>query len=455
MKRLIYILLTGLSLSMGMSSCEDFLNLEPETGLSTAIAIDNLTGADAVINGAYTHLHSDWAERQLIFSETLANNVVILNPINNTNYNATLNHASSLDLADKGNYLFELSYTALNLVNNVLVSLEDISTITPEDEIWKRQLEGEAYFLRGLIYHVLNRFFAQPQNGLSVMIYTAPTFVSECSGNGGPVVPRASIEEVKAQILADLQAADERMFDLEGNSGRASKWATKALLARVNFDFRNYTEAENYASQVIDGPFTLIDGNPLAAFQDLISTEHIFTFLSSAQDPAAANLYTRFAEPAVNVMLGVAPDLYTLLNSETGDLRASEMYGDFDGDIVTKKYDTRLMHIPYIRLPEMFLTRAEARAENGNTTGALDDLNEIRDRAGLDAATFSDAADLKMKIYNERKRELALEGDDFHNRKRLQWDIGGYPWTEAEYKLVFFMPTSEVDVLCITQNPSW
>ena len=67
-------------------SCQDFLELEPETSLSSALAFDNIEGLEAGINGAYSTIHSDWVERQFVFAECLAGNVREVNAINNTNY---------------------------------------------------------------------------------------------------------------------------------------------------------------------------------------------------------------------------------------------------------------------------------------------------------------------------------------------------------------------------------
>ena len=60
---------------MIFASCDSFLELEPETSLSSAIALDNIEGVDATLNGAYSVIHSDWVERQYVFAECLASNV--------------------------------------------------------------------------------------------------------------------------------------------------------------------------------------------------------------------------------------------------------------------------------------------------------------------------------------------------------------------------------------------
>ncbi len=82
-----------------------------------------------------------------------------------------------------------------------------------------------------------------------------------------------------------------------------------------------------------------------------------------------------------------------------------------------------LDNIPVIRVSEMYLNRAEALARSGNAAGALTDLNVIRTRAGLPAATDLTGAALITEILKQRRLELAFEGHRFFDMKRLGLDI--------------------------------
>lgn len=70
----------------------------------------------------------------------------------------------------------------------------------------------------------------------------------------------------------------------------------------------------------------------------------------------------------------------------------------------------------YWRLADLILLRAEARCHQGNTSGAISDLDRIRGRAN--ATLYEDApeADLQKAIYKEREKELLFEDQRF-------WDI--------------------------------
>ena len=157
-----------------------------------------------------------------------------------------------------------------------------------------------------------------------------------------------------------------------------------------------------------------------------------------------------------NVQLSVSDAYWDLISQEANDKRVSDLHMDLGAGAASHKYDDRNMNLPYIRLPEMYLIRAEARAENGNHDGGLADLNRLRQRAGINATTYSDKVDLLGKIYVDRSLELSMEGDNFHNFKRLERPIGGYPWEEAKFKLFFFLPEKKVQLNPnLVQNDIW
>lgn len=433
-----------------ISSCSDFLDLEPETSLSSAVAFDTIEGIEAGINGAYSTIHSDWVERQYIFAECLASNVKEVNTLTNSNYTKALNHADWTDLFNISNYFWEMSYRCLDLSNQIINALPNIEETNGQITADKERLSGEAHFLRGLMFFVLNRYFGEPRSGLSVPILTKPFEPEDAPA-------RASIEETKAQVIADLEEAENLLANIESNNGRATIWSVRGLLARVYFEYKDYENAESYANMVIEsGKFSLMDGEVAATFGTNVTSENIFTFLSIPNDRAADRLYERYALAGGNVQLSVSDSYWSLISQNGNDLRLSVLHEDFGTARACHKYNERDMNIPYIRLPEMYFIRAESRVNNGNLDAGLADLNRLRQRAGLDATDYSNKADLLDKIYTERSLEFSMEGDNFHNLKRLEQSIGGYPWEEARYKLVFFIPEKEVQLNPnLIQNDTW
>ena len=94
------------------------------------------------------------------------------------------------------------------------------------------------------------------------------------------------------------------------------------------------------------------------------------------------------------------------------------------------RMDDEVIGVPYIRLAEMYLIRAEAKAETGDLQGALDDLHIVRSRVGLGRLEqmnpslnlTSNKENLINEILRERNCEIGAEcGDrlyDMVRRKR-------------------------------------
>jgi hypothetical protein len=132
-------------------------------------------------------------------------------------------------------------------------------------------------------------------------------------------------------------------------------------------------------------------------------------------------------------------DLY-----ETGDTRRDLFYND-GGSVYCGKFENTYGNVRLIRLAEMYLIRAEANfrllpaAPVGGVT-PLADINRIRNRAGLTGLASVTLA----SILNERKLELAFEGFNLHDIKRLQGSVGSLAWNSP--KLIFPIPDREIRV---------
>lgn len=431
-------------------SCDGFLDLEPETSLSSAVAFDNIEGVEAGINGAYSIIQSDWVERQYIFAECLMSSVKQVNALSNSNYTQALAHSTWSDLFNISGYFWQMSYRVVDVSNQIIQAIPNINSANTKTDADKKRLEGEAYFLRGMMFFGLNRFFGHPNNGLSVPVLTAPFQPDNLPA-------RSTIDEIKNQVISDFRQAESLMEGVESNNGRATIWSVRGMLARAYFEYKDYQNAENYANMVIEsGNFLLIDGNVGAAYSTDISSENVFTFLSAPNDRAANNMYERFSINNTNVQLSLSDEFWAEIKVASSDLRVSELHTDLGGGIACHKYDERDMNMPFLRLPEMYLIRAESKVENGDLDNGLSDLNRLRQRVGLSATDYSDKADLLEKILHDRTVEMSMEGQNLHNLKRLERPIGGYSWEEAKFKLVFFLPEKEVQLNPnLVQNEIW
>lgn len=87
----------------------------------------------------------------------------------------------------------------------------------------------------------------------------------------------------------------------------------------------------------------------------------------------------------------------------------------------TNTTNTRTVPFPVIRLAELYLNIAECYAAKGQTQEALDNLNKVRERAGIPALTTADlTSDMPLMewIRNERFVELWGEGHRYFDLRR-------------------------------------
>jgi hypothetical protein len=72
----------------------------------------------------------------------------------------------------------------------------------------------------------------------------------------------------------------------------------------------------------------------------------------------------------------------------------------------------------FIRLADILLLKAEALNELGNTAGAAELVNQVRDRVNLPNLTVVTQDAMRLAIENERRLELAFEGHRWWDLKR-------------------------------------
>jgi hypothetical protein len=119
-----------------------------------------------------------------------------------------------------------------------------------------------------------------------------------------------------------------------------------------------------------------------------------------------------------------------------------------------------------LRIAEIYLIRAEARAHLNNIAGAQADLNAVRTRAGLPNTTATDQAGLLSAIAKERKIELFTEcANRFFDLKRtgtIDSVMTAFvpkktaPATWSHYMQLFPIPTNDlIQDPNLTPNPGY
>jgi starch-binding outer membrane protein, SusD/RagB family len=236
-----------------------------------------------------------------------------------------------------------------------------------------------------------------------------------------------------------------------------TKWAAKALLARVYFQMNDFANAYLYSNQVIGNAAFVFETDLSKRFSRAGSRESIFEMIFETNNPQGRFNQLRdqfsFVKTAPSVpTMRMTSDFY---GRATGvNDRRKAWYKVNSGFNICTKYDSLVFKLPIVHLTEMKLIRAESAAEtNTNLTIGIGDINDIINRAYSSGAPVltgtATAAQLRDAVRRERELEMAFEGDRLQELKRRGGNgenvtIRNAPWNCNGLALVF--PTTEVNV---------
>ncbi len=388
-------------------SCKDILDTTPETTISDAAVISDEKSAVAALVGVYDGVQGYFGITQL------AHNVIADNLVNSTapgNIIPTLvsSGTSAFDPTSGGG--FSSVYVAINRANFVIKNTKALSDVLITTAN-RKQVVGEAYFLRALAYFDLVRTY-----GGVPLILEPTTTASQYDG-----VKRSTVAQTYARVLADLNSADSLLTETIVRN-RANKFSVYALKARYYLYNENWDKAEEYATKVISNTtgFKLV--KPYSTFYTTAkSTESIFelTFSSSDKNP----IYTYLLSAADGGRLDYIAEpgfVSQLLDSNKGGARKSLVKLLSSGSYSVTEYGNQDGSSPLfvLRLAEQYLIRAEARVKKAtpDLVNAVADLNVIRSRSDVPAFVATGTTttdDVLLAIENERRYELAYEGHRF------------------------------------------
>ena len=451
MKKYNYKIIVLSLLTFSFVGCDDNLNITPEQAITTEMAIKTPSNLKKILNNAYGDARSSalYGGGIGLAAELLANDGDLY-------WDGTYVQPDQYDekaILTDNSFVESMWLRAYKISNETNIILDNLGVFTDASD--KDITQGEAKFLRGLVYFDLARLFAKPyvagavNNQLAVPIILEPildpakiTFPS-----------RNTLEEVYKQVLLDL--TDAYALLPATNGVYATKYSAAALLARVYLQKGDYINARNMANVVINNSGARLTATFAKAFNNSEnSTEDLFAWQVSSQDISSNDFNVfwagydfggRSGNPDISI-----EDQHFDIYDDTNDERNNFFY-EAD-NICTTKWKNQYGNIPFLRLAEMILIRAEANFRSGTAVGRspLDDINALRNRSGAAALNSVDLATILM----ERKRELAFEGFALFDAKRLQQNIGSLPFNADN--LVLPIPLREMDVnKNLVQNPGY
>jgi starch-binding outer membrane protein, SusD/RagB family len=448
MNKFIYIISIVALLGL-LTGCDKKLDLNPSQSVNENVPLTSDANVKAVLRGAYAEF-----ARPGIYGGNILRNAELLGGNGELRWVGTyidprqLFNKTILTSNSEVEVQWRDSYVVINTVNNILSALDVVNASDKDD------VEGEALFLRSLMYFDLVRFFGSQyvfgttNSQLGVPLVLTPTRLPVES----TYVGRNTVEEVYTQVINDLTSAAAKLP--EENDVYASSGAANALLARVYLQKGDYAKARDAADAVIGSNVYALQKTYASVFNNDNNTpEDIFATQITPQDRQSS--MTEFfsvtdygGRDGDIVILDGHLELYSV-----GDKRF-DLFFNGNGDIECGKWNNQYGVVNLIRLAEMYLIRAECNSRLGTSVGAspLDDYNTIHTRAGLDPATSVTLDD----ILYERRLELAFEGFKIHDIRRLHESFGSYAYDDPA--LLYPIPARELEAnpnLKTQQNPGY
>jgi len=432
-KKHILIYALGLSLSLGLSSCEDYLDTEPISIGTTGNSYESASQLEAALTGVYESFQS---------SQYYAWDYVVFQDVRSDNHyaggdNPEIFAVDKLEITPTNGRVNTIWSTIYNAIAKANLILEKTPAMTDASltEERRSQILGEAAFLRAYHYYNLVKLFGGVPLVLETITSTDPAEVR---------VPRATEAEVYAQIITDLEyALNNRLPDTYGgdasvNKARATKGAANALLATVyaQMPTRDYSKVLQYADAVINSPAGyrlltnydfLFDGSHYNNEESIMEVQYLGTTEGSwgpqmhLPPSLSGDTWRKFTTPS--------HDLVNAFDAEGDEVRknatiifeavpwADEYWGNQVGSEVPFAYKWRnasgwaSTDRPYIfRLGDIILLKAEALNELNRPAEAATVVNIIRNRVDLADITAGSQAEMREAILKERRLELAQEG---------------------------------------------
>lgn len=334
-------------------------------------------------------------------------------------------------------YVWSSAYNVIYMTNSFLEGLAGSEEITSS---LKNQLEGEARFIRAFTFFYL------------VNLYGDVPLILDTNYEDNQIASRNSTSEVYEQIINDLQIAIDLLSTeyLNGERTQVNQYAATALIARVYLYMENWTAAENYSSKVIN------EGSIYKLLGDLNEV-----FLANSNEAiwqispiGGGGIVTHTKEGSLFIIDPIASFFASIqlrddfvdtfqeddkrLSNWTGYNSGMEAYYSYKYKIWNSNEFPIEEYSMVLRFAEQFLIRAEARANQGNLSGAIADLDVIRNRAGLESIF-----ELNPNITQEELLELIIE----ERRKELfaEW---GHRWLDLKR-------TGRASAVLGEGNPFW
>lgn len=477
-----------------ISSCSDFLNVEPVAVLSSDGYLTGPEQADQFVAGAYDMLSKRYTSDKIMF---LAGDIKSGDAWNRED-DGFKDYAH---LPDNGQVqqAWEAFYEAVRRCNRVVNDIAEMTDGQISSNLRERYV-AEGKFLRAFFYFKMHQLW-----------YNVPMITEVLPANQQALqIGQSDIDSYWSQIEKDLTDAinvlPKKSEYSPADMGRATQGAAYALKALVHLYQEEWQDAYDNASQVIlSNEYSLVD-----VFLDAFNVDHNSEVIFERQNmDGALNFAGAYGDSWPDAsegteypvwarsrpfggwqLRGVTQDLFDAFSPDDprlhytitvpGDTIQGQVVGE-DGYRTEGLYGCRKLYTEYtwdrsglshfrnsganwpiIRLGEIYLVRAEAAIKLNKLDEAAENINMVRSRTDVsipDVGPFASQEDALEALILERRLELAMEGCRFFDLVR--WNLAteelgelGFDSNQDEYLPI---PQKEIDLSDgnLNQNPGY
>ena len=462
----IYILIAILGV---FSSCEDELYQDPITDKSASNFYKTETEIEEAVIGVYAKLQAGslYGLYIPIIGEIPSDNTFDEVPANDGGNYGQLDEFTTITTNSLITNIWQQSYQGIQRANTLINRIGDVSF---EDETVKASRLGEMQFIRAILYFNLVRLYGD-----------VPLVIEETTNPNdyfGQV--RTPLDQVYTQIITDLEAAIQNLPLTQSETGRVRKTAAQALLGKVYLTQQNYSEAATILTEVKNSGQHSLLVEPAEIFD--ISNENNEEIIFDIQfasglngNDEGSNMFQQ-TSPSGTVSGAKGHNLPTVslynLYGETDKRLEAFMGLTSEGIPFTKKLvepsgepSDGGSNVIVLRYADVLLMLAEAQNELNQTSEALNNLNLIRERAGIADLATNTQDELRKAIELERILELVSEGHRWFDLLRTGKAISVMnDWFSSQgvnisidnNDLLMPIPQSQIDTdPAIIQNPGY
>jgi hypothetical protein len=437
MKKIYSLFLVSLCV-LWSTSCRDYLEFEETDLIAGDIALRTVENNESAIIGAYGAVNN---AMDILLNAVFSDEVKTAGEF----YNASTTHEWKYGPADVGlrdSYTaIDPQYQVIDRVNRVLALIETADSTRNGDNVLRRRLKGEALFLRALAHFDLYRYYGAKYsaNSLAMPYMEESTMAAQA---------RIVTSEYFQKLNRDITDAKALLPATTADINRANVVAANGLHARIALYSENWADAETYATAYINAvPLASLATFP-GIWTDANTAEQAYRIVRTSTQPSTnprlGSLFRATSASATNigtVTWTTSDKLYDSYSATdirrnayfttNATLAAANRPNPSRPGLIINKYaggnfgtaTENLVNSKMMRTSEMYLIRAEARAEQNKISGANSaesDLNTLR------AARITDHVDITLstkdqaisEILTERFKELAFEGHRFWDLKR-------------------------------------